>query len=312
MKKSSRIYVAGIGLVGSAIIRKLKSEGHRNLLTFSHKELDLIDKEPTETMFRLYKPEYVFMTAGLVGGIHANDTRSGEFFYQNIMMEVNVMEAARKYNVKKLLFTGSSCIFPKEAPQPIKEEYLMTSALEPTNSAYAVAKIAGIEMCKAYRKQYGCNFISAMPTNLYGINDNFSLMSSHVLPALMRKFHEAKINNVSEVELWGDGTPMREFLYVDDLAEALCLLMNVYNEPEHINVGAGYDVPIGFLAKMIKDIVGYEGDIFWNKDHPNGTMKKLMDSSKIKLLGWEPRTTLEDGIKETYKWFLDNYETLRK
>jgi GDP-L-fucose synthase len=188
----------------------------------------------------------------------------------------------------------------------------MTSALEPTNSAYAVAKIAGIEMCKAYRKQYGCNFISAMPTNLYGINDNFSLMSSHVLPALMRKFHEAKINNVSEVELWGDGTPMREFLYVDDLAEALCLLMNVYNEPEHINVGAGYDVPIGFLAKMIKDIVGYEGDIFWNKDHPNGTMKKLMDSSKIKLLGWEPRTTLEDGIKETYKWFLDNYETLRK
>jgi len=313
MRKTSKIYVAGHnGLVGSAIIRKLKDNGHKNIMTFSHDELDLTDKNATETMFRLYKPSYVFMAAAKVGGIHANNTQSGEFFYQNIMIQTNVIEAARKYGTKKLLFLGSSCIYPKECPQPIKEEYLMTAPLEITNSGYATAKIAGIEMCKSYRRQWGCNFISVMPCNLYGVGDNFSLMNSHVLPALIRKFHEAKLNGIPQVEVWGDGTPKREFLYVDDLAEALIFLMHNYNEPGHINVGAGYDVPISFLVKMIKDIVGYKGEIVWNKSYPNGTMQKLMDSSKIKEMGWEPQTDLEKGIKETYKWFVENYEKIRK
>lgn len=313
MRKTSKIYVAGHnGLVGSAIIRKLKDNGHKNIITFSHDELDLTDKNATETMFRLYKPSYVFMAAAKVGGIHANNTQSGEFFYQNIMIQSNVIEAARKYGTKKLLFLGSSCIYPKECPQPIKEEYLMTAPLEITNSGYATAKIAGIEMCKSYRRQWGCNFISVMPCNLYGVGDNFSLMDSHVLPALIRKFHDAKLNGIPQVEVWGDGTPKREFLYVDDLAEALIFLMHNYNEPGHINVGAGYDVPISFLVKMIKDIVGYKGEIVWNKSYPNGTMQKLMDSSKIKEMGWEPQTDLEKGIKETYKWFVENYEKIRK
>jgi len=312
MRKTSKIYVAGHnGLVGSAIIRKLKDNGHKNIMTFSHDELDLTDKNATETMFRLYKPSYVFMAAAKVGGIHANNTQSGEFFYQNIMIQTNVIEAARKYGTKKLLFLGSSCIYPKECPQPIKEEYLMTAPLEITNSGYATAKIAGIEMCKSYRRQWGCNFISVMPCNLYGVGDNFSLMNSHVLPALIRKFHEAKLNGIPQVEVWGDGTPKREFLYVDDLAEALVFLMHNYNEPGHINVGAGYDVPISFLVKMIKDIVGYKGEIVWNKSYPNGTMQKLMDSSKIKELGWEPKIDLEQGIKETYKWFVENYNNIR-
>lgn len=312
MRRTSKIYVAGHnGLVGSAIVRKLKDDGHKNIMTFSHDELDLTDKNATETMFRLYKPSYVFMAAAKVGGIHANNTQSGEFFYQNIMIQTNVIEAARKYGTKKLLFLGSSCIYPKECPQPIKEEYLMTAPLEITNSGYATAKIAGIEMCKSYRRQWGCNFISVMPCNLYGVGDNFSLMNSHVLPALIRKFHEAKLNGIPQVEVWGDGTPKREFLYVDDLAEALIFLMHNYNEPGHINVGAGYDVPINFLVKMIKDIVGYKGEIVWNKSYPNGTMQKLMDSSKIKELGWEPKIDLEQGIKETYKWFVENYNNIR-
>ncbi len=312
MRKTSKIYVAGHnGLVGSAIIRKLKDNGHKNIMTFSHDELDLTDKNATETMFRLYKPSYVFMAAAKVGGIHANNTQSGEFFYQNIMIQTNVIEAARKYGTKKLLFLGSSCIYPKECPQPIKEEYLMTAPLEITNSGYATAKIAGIEMCKSYRRQWGCNFISVMPCNLYGVGDNFSLMDSHVLPALIRKFHDAKLNGIPQVEVWGDGTPKREFLYVDDLAEALIFLMHNYNEPGHINVGAGYDVPISFLVKMIKDIVGYKGEIVWNKSYPNGTMQKLMDSSKIKEMGWEPKIDLEQGIKETYKWFVENYNNIR-
>lgn len=312
MRRTSKIYVAGHnGLVGSAIVRKLKDDGHKNIMTFSHDELDLTDKNATETMFRLYKPSYVFMAAAKVGGIHANNTQSGEFFYQNIMIQTNVIEAARKYGTKKLLFLGSSCIYPKECPQPIKEEYLMTAPLEITNSGYATAKIAGIEMCKSYRRQWGCNFISVMPCNLYGAGDNFSLMNSHVLPALIRKFHEAKLNGIPQVEVWGGGTPKREFLYVDDLAEALIFLMHNYNEPGHINVGAGYDVPINFLVKMIKDIIGYKGEIVWNKSYPNGTMQKLMDSSKIKEMGWEPQTDLEKGIKETYKWFVENYNNIR-
>lgn len=313
MRKTSKIYVAGHnGLVGSAIVRKLQEERHRNILTFSHDELDLTNKCDTEAMFRLYRPSYVFLAAAKVGGIHANNTQSGEYFYQNVMIQTNVMEAARKYGTKKLLFLGSSCIYPKECPQPIKEEYLMTAPLEITNSGYATAKIAGIEMCKSYRRQWGCNFISAMPCNLYGQGDNFDLLKSHVLPALIRKFHDAKTNGIPQVEVWGDGTPLREFLHVDDLVEALLVLMEKYNSPQHINVGAGYDVPIKFLAKMIADIVGYEGEIQYNREYPNGTPKKLLDSSKIRELGWEPKISLEDGIKSTYKWFVENYDNIRK
>ena len=313
MKKTSKIYVAGHnGLVGSAIVRKLKENGHRNIITFSHSELDLTNKGDTEAMFRLYKPTYVFLAAAKVGGIYANNSASGEFFYDNISIQTNVMEAARKSGAKKLLFLGSSCIYPRECPQPIKEEYLMSAPLEQTNSAYAIAKIAGIEMCKAYRKQYGSNFISVMPTNLYGPNDNFALMGSHVLPAMIRKFHDAKNSGIKMVELWGDGTPRREFLHVDDLASALILLMEEYNSPIHINVGAGQDVPIKFLAKMIADIVGYDGEIFWNMEYPNGTPQKLLDSSKIKELGWTPKISLDKGVQDTYKWFIDNYKDLRK
>lgn len=313
MKKTSKIYVAGHnGLVGSAIVRKLKEAGHKNILTFSHNELDLTKKEETETMFRLYKPSYVFLAAAKVGGIYANNSQSGEYFYENIMIQCNVLEAAKKAGVKKLLFLGSSCIYPKDCPQPIKEEYLMSAPLEQTNSGYATAKIAGIEMCKVYRKQYGSNFISVMPTNLYGPNDNFALMGSHVLPAMIRKFHDAKLAGIKMVELWGDGTPKREFLHVDDLAEALILLMEEYNSPVHINVGAGEDVPIKFLAKMIADIVGYTGEIYWNLEYPNGTMRKLLDSSKVKELGWEPKIPLAKGVQDTYKWFIDNYDNLRK
>ncbi|HPI82165.1 MAG TPA: GDP-L-fucose synthase [Candidatus Paceibacterota bacterium] len=313
MKKTSKIYVAGHnGLVGSAIVKKLKENGHRNIITFSHSELDLTNKGDTEAMFRLYKPTYVFLAAAKVGGIYANNSASGEFFYDNISIQTNVMEAARKSGAKKLLFLGSSCIYPRECPQPIKEEYLMSAPLEQTNSAYAIAKIAGIEMCKAYRKQYGSNFISVMPTNLYGPNDNFALMGSHVLPAMIRKFHDAKTSGIKMVELWGDGTPRREFLHVDDLASALILLMEEYNSPIHINVGAGQDVPIKFLAKMIADIVGYDGEIFWNMEYPNGTPQKLLDSSKIKELGWTPKISLDKGVQDTYKWFIDNYKDLRK
>lgn len=313
MRRTSKVYVAGHnGLVGSAIVRRLQEDRYKNILTFSHDELDLTNKCDTEAMFRLYKPSYVFLAAAKVGGIHANNTKSGEYFYENIMIQTNVIEAARKYGVKKLLFLGSSCIYPKLAEQPIKEEYLMTANLEPTNSAYAMAKIAGIEMCKAYRKQYGSNFISVMPSNLYGPNDNFNIPGSHVLPAFIRRFHDAKIEGTSPVEIWGDGTPLREFLHVDDLVEALLVLMEKYNSPQHINVGAGYDVPIKFLAKMIADIVGYEGEIQYNREYPNGTPKKLLDSSRIRELGWEPKISLEDGIKSTYKWFAENYSTIRK
>jgi len=313
MRKTSKIYVAGHnGLVGSAIVRKLKDEGHKNIVTFDHSELDLTNKTEVEAVFRVCKPRYVFLAAAKVGGIHANNVEPGEYFYENIMIQTNVMEAARKFGIRKLLFLGSSCIYPKLAEQPIKEEYLMTGFLEPTNSAYATAKIAGIEMCKSYRKQYGSNFISVMPTNLYGPNDNFNIPGSHVLPAFIRRFHEAKINGIPAVEIWGDGTPLREFLYVDDLANALYTLMIEYDLPQHINVGAGYDVPIKFLAKMIKDIVGYEGEIVYNREYPNGTPKKLLDSSKINELGWKPKISLDEGIKLTYQWFQENYENIRK
>lgn len=313
MKKNSKIYIAGhTGLVGSSIIRKLEDDRYKNILTFSHSQLDLTNKGETESMFKYFTPDYVFLAAAKVGGVYSNNTLPGEYLYDNIMIETNIIEAARKYGVKKLLFLGSSCIYPRNCPQPIKEEYIMTAPLEPTNSAYALAKITGIEMCKAYRKQYGCDFISVIPCNLYGPHDNFSLMHSHVLPAMIRKFHDAKISGVGAVELWGDGSPRREFLHVDDLAEAAVFLMEEYDNPGHINIGAGEDVPIKFLAKMIADIIEYKGEVIWNMEYPNGTPKKLLDSYKINEMGWKSLISLERGIKETYEWFLENYNNLRK
>jgi GDP-L-fucose synthase len=313
MRKTSKIFVAGNnGLVGSAIIRKLKEERHRNILTFERKDLDLLNKEDTEAMFRFYRPTYVFLAAARVGGIHANNTQSGEYFYDNLMIQTNVIEAARKSGVKKLLYLGASSIYPRDCPQPIKPEYLLTGPLEPTNSGYATAKIAGIEMCKAYRKQYGKNFISVISTNLYGKNDDFNIPGAQVFPAFIRRFHEAHKDGIGTIELWGDGTPLREFLNVDDLAEALYILMQEYDSPQHINVGSGFDVPIKFLAKMIGDIIGYEGEITYNREYPDGTPKKLLDSSKMRALGWEPKISLEEGIKSTYEWFLENYNNIRK
>lgn len=313
MNKTSKIYVAGHnGLVGSSIVRKLKEERYKNILTFNREELDLTDKSSTETMFRLYKPTYVFLTAAKVGGIHANNIESGEYFYDNIMIQTNVIEAAKKYGVKKLLFLASSSVYPKESFQPIKEEYLLSSYLDPIKSPYVTAKISGIEMCKAYRKQWGCNFISAISCNLYGPNDNFSLTDSHVIPAFIRKFYDAKINGIPQVEVWGDGSPNREFMYVDDLADALYFLMKNYDTSNHINVGSKIEVPIGFIAKMIKDIIEYEGDIIWNQEMPNGTLRKLLDSSKIEYLGWKSSISLEKGIKKTIKWFIQNYKNIRK
>ena len=313
MEKSSKIYVAGhAGLVGSAIVQALEKEGFCNLIVYPHENNDLTIRSVVDRIFNADNPEYVFLAAAKVGGLGANMTFPGEFIRDNLLIQLNIMEAARLLGVKKLLFLGSSCIYPKECPQPIKEEYLMTSVLEPTNIAYAIAKIAGIEMCKAYRKQWGCNFISVMPSNLYGENDNFNLENSHVLSAMIRKFHDAKIIGTKEVRLWGDGTPKREFLYVDDLATALLFLMNNYNSADHINVGTGDDISIGNLASMIKNIVGYEGEIIWDTSVPNGTPRKLLDISKLNEIGWKHKISLEEGVRKTYSWFVDNYKTIRK
>lgn len=312
MKRKDKILVLGSnGLVGSSIVRKLKKENYKNIIEATRHHANLKSKKSTEWLFETFRPKYVFLAAARVGGIYANDTMPGEFFYDNIMIQTNVLECARKYNVKKLMFLGSSCIYPKECKQPIKEEYLMTGPLESTNDAYAVAKIAGLQMCKSYRKQWGCNFISAMPCNLYGVNDNFSLKNSHVLPALIRKFYEARLNNLESIELWGDGTPLREFLYVDDLADALYFLMENYNDGEFVNVGYGSNVTIKHLAETIKDVVGYNREIQWNENYPNGAMKKLIDSSKITKMGWKPKIDFQTGIKLTYEWFLENYQTLK-
>lgn len=312
MEKNSKIYVAGHnGLVGSAIVRLLKTNGFTNIIFSNRKELDLKNTIQVDSFFNSKKPEYVFLCAAKVGGIKANSDKSGEFFYDNIMIQTNVLEAARKYKVKKLLFLGSSCIYPKFADQPIKESYLLTGPLEETNSAYAMAKIAGIEMCKAYNKQYDTNFICAMPTNLYGHGDNFNLETSHVLPALIRKIHEAKENNAAMVELWGSGMVYREFLHVEDAADALLFLMENYSYSTPINVGTGQDLTIEELANMIKDIVGYEGPIMWDVSKPDGTPKKLLDVTKINNLGWKHKIELEDGIKLTYDWFKTNYESFR-
>lgn len=308
MNKESKIYIAGHnGMVGSAIKRNLENKGFSNLIYKSSKELDLTNQQEVKTFFEKEKPEYVFLAAAKVGGIYANNTFRGEFLYKNLMIQNNVIHQSYLNGVKKLLFLGSSCIYPKLSPQPIKEEYLLTGALEQTNEPYAIAKIAGIKMCESYRRQYGVNYISAMPTNLYGPNDNYDLNNSHVLPALIRKFHEAKIANKNEVEIWGTGKPMREFLHVDDLAEACVFLMLNYNDEQWINVGTGEDVTIRELAELIQKIVGFEGNLVFNTSKPDGTPRKLLDVSRINSLGWKAKISLEDGIRHAYEDFKKKY-----
>lgn len=301
MQATDRIYVAGHrGMVGSAIKRKLEKDGLTNVITRTSQELDLTNQQAVNSFFAQEQPDYVFLAAAKVGGIIANNTYRADFIYQNLMIEANIIHAAYVQQVTKLLFLGSSCIYPKLAPQPLKEEYLLTGLLEPTNQPYAIAKIAGIELCDAYRSQYGCNFISAMPTNLYGPNDHYDLNNSHVLPALLRKFITAKREGRTLVEIWGTGSPRREFLHVDDLAEACVFLMNNYNEPGPVNIGIGDDIAIKDLAYLVKDITGYEGDITFNTSKPDGTPRKLMDISKIKSLGWQATIPLQDGIRAVY------------
>jgi GDP-L-fucose synthase len=309
MNKSSKIYIAGHkGLVGSAITRNLQKNGYNNLLFRTFEELDLTDQKATAEFFAKEKPEYVFLAAAKVGGIKANSDFPADFIYQNLEVQNNVISNAHRSGVKKLLFLGSSCIYPRECSQPIREEYFMTGPLEETNDAYAIAKIAGIKMCQSYNKQYGTKFISVMPTNLYGPGDNFDLESSHVLPALLRKFHEAKMSNAQEVIMWGTGKPKREFLHVDDLADACVYLMNNYENSEIVNIGTGKDVEIIELAKMIKHIVGFVGEIKNDLEKPDGTPRKLLDVSKLHNLGWKHKIHLATGIKKTYNWFLENKE----
>jgi GDP-L-fucose synthase len=301
MESNAKIFIAGHrGMVGSAIQRRLIQEGFQNLIVRNSRELDLRNAIEVEAFFRAERPEYVFLAAAKVGGIMANNTYRAEFLYENLMIQNNVIHCAWKYGVKKLLFLGSSCIYPKLAPQPLKEEYLLTGLLEPTNEPYAIAKIAGIKMCDAYRAQYACNFISAMPTNLYGPNDNYDLEKSHVLPALIRKFHEAKRQQLPEVVLWGSGTPLREFLHVDDLADACFYLMQTYNQAGLVNVGVGNDLSIKDLALLIRDIVGYQGNIVHDLSKPDGTPRKLMDVTKLKAAGWQAKIGLEEGIRRVY------------
>ena len=305
--KNSKIYVAGHnGMVGSSIVRKLKSNGHSNLVVKSSKELDLRNSEEVTSFFKKERPEFVFLAAAKVGGILANSNYKADFIYDNLMIQNNVLKNAHQFEVEKLLFLGSSCIYPKNSPQPIKEEYLLTGLLEATNEPYAIAKIAGLKMCQYFREQYGCNFISLMPTNLYGKNDNFDLKTSHVLPALLRKFHEAKLNNQNKVGIWGSGNPKREFLYVDDLADACVFLMKCYNESEAINIGTGEDISIKDLAHLIKKITGFKGDLDWDSTMPEGTYRKLLDVSKIHNLKWKAKISLKDGIKLTYDWYTKN------
>lgn len=308
MNQQDRIYVAGHrGMVGSAIVRRLEKEGFNNLITRSSKELDLRNQAGVADFFSAESPDYVFLAAAKVGGIIANNTYRGEFIYENLMIQNNVIHHAYKAGVKKLMFLGSSCIYPKLAPQPMKEEYLLTGPLEPTNEPYAIAKIAGIKMCDAYRAQYGCNFISVMPTNLYGPNDNYDLNNSHVLPALLRKFHEAKQNRASEVTIWGTGTPKREFLHADDMADACFFLMQHYNEEGLVNIGFGEDISIANLAHLIQGIVQYEGKLVFDTSKPDGTPRKLMDVSKLNGLGWKATIDLKEGIQHVYEQIKDRH-----
>jgi GDP-L-fucose synthase len=301
VEKSAKIYVAGHrGMVGSAIVRKLEALAYKNIVTRTSKELDLRNQQAVEQFFNKEKPDYVFLAAAKVGGIVANNTYRAEFIYDNLQIQNNIIHFSYLAGVKKLLFLGSSCIYPKLAPQPLKEEYLLSGYLEKTNEPYAIAKIAGLKMCEAYRSQYGCNFISAMPTNLYGPNDNYDLKNSHVLPALIRKFHAAKFEDKPDVEIWGTGSPMREFLHVDDLADACLFLMHHYNEPEFVNVGTGNDISIKDLASLVKNVVGYTGELKFDSSKPDGTPRKLMDVSKINQLGWKHQIELEEGIKMVY------------
>ena len=309
MEKNSRIYVAGHrGLVGSAIVRNLEANGFTNIITRTHAELDLTNQADVRKFFEEERPEYVFLAAAKVGGIHANNTYPADFIYDNLMIQNNVIKAAHDFKVTKLLFLGSTCIYPKMAPQPIKEEYLLTGALEETNEAYAVAKIAGLEMCKFFKRQYRDNFISCMPTNLYGPNDNFDLKSSHVLPALIRKFHEAKVNGAETVEVWGTGTPLREFIYVDDMAAACVFLMENYDGEQHVNIGTGEEVSIRQLAETVKEVVGFEGELVFNTDMPDGTPRKLTTVDKLHGLGFMHKISLNEGIRMAYEWFLENYK----
>lgn len=294
-------------MVGSAIIRHLQRNQYHNIVCRTSQELDLRQQQAVNDFFAKEKPEYVFLAAAKVGGILANNNYRAQFIYDNLMMEVNIINAAYEYGVKKLLFLGSSCIYPKLAPQPIKEEYLLTGELEPTNEPYAIAKIAGIKLCDAYRSQYGCNFISAMPTNLYGPNDNYDLQNSHVLPALIRKFHEARCSNAPSVTVWGSGNPMREFLHVDDMAEACVFLMQHYNDAGPVNVGSGKDISIKDLALLIKEITGYSGSISFDSSKPDGTPRKLMDVSKLQSMGWQYRIALKDGIRAVYQAYLQQH-----
>ena len=301
MQAGDKIYVAGHrGMVGSALVRNLQAAGFHNLVLRTSSELDLRNQAAVEAFFVDEKPAFVFLAAAKVGGIHANNVYRADFLYENLIMEANVIHAAHRNGVTKLMFLGSSCIYPKMAPQPLKESYLLTGPLEPTNEPYAIAKIAGIKLCESYRRQYDCNFVSVMPTNLYGPNDNYDLQQSHVLPALLRKFHTAKVEGKKEVEVWGTGTPRREFLHVDDLADACVYLMQRYNEEELVNIGSGTDVSIAELAEIIRGIVGFDGRIIFNTEKPDGTPRKLMDVSKLAGLGWTSRIGLEEGIASVY------------
>ena len=308
LTKESKIYVAGHrGLVGSAIVRKLEAEGYDNLLLRTSSELDLRDSSAVKYFFESERPDYVFLAAAKVGGIWANGHYPADFIYDNLTIQLNIIHNAYLYGVKKLLFLGSSCIYPKFAPQPMKEEHLLTGTLEPTNEPYAIAKIAGIKMCESYNRQYGTNFMPVMPTNLYGPNDNFDLENSHVLPALIRKFHEAKVNGEPSVVVWGTGSPRREFLHVDDLADACLFLMRNYDDSELINIGIGEDLTIKELALLVKDVVGFEGELVFDESKPDGTPRKLLDVSKLNSLGWKAKIGLREGIEDTYRWFVGNY-----
>ena len=307
MEKSSKIFVAGHrGLVGSALMRSLEWQGFFNLLTKPRGDLDLTNKDQVDGFFAAEQPEYVFLAAAKVGGIKANDTYPVDFLFQNLHIQSNVIEASAKFGVKKLIFLGSVCIYPKYAPIPVKEEYLLTGELEPTNECYALAKIAGIKMCQAYRKQYGCNFVAAMPCNLYGPGDNFDLETSHVIPAMIRKFHEAKVNGSPEVVCWGDGSARREFMHAYDCSDGILYAMQHYDDKNIINIGQGEDWSIKEIADKIKKVVGYQGEIMWDTTKPNGSPKRLMDNSKMKVLGWTPSISLENGLKDAYSWFLKN------
>jgi GDP-L-fucose synthase len=312
MTHGSRIFVAGhAGLVGSAIVRRLTSAGHANILTATRQQLDLRDQAAVNYWFRANRPDYVFLVAGIVGGILANSTRPAEFLYDNMMIHATVVHSAHLFGAAKLLYLGSSCIYPRECAQPMTEEMLLTGPLEPTNEAYAIAKIAGIKLCETYRRQYGCDFISAMPTNLYGPHDNFDLTSSHVLPALIRKFHDAKIAGRTEVQVWGSGRPRREFLHVDDLADACLFLMQHYSDPRHVNVGTGEDLSIEALARLVGRVVHPDATIVFDASKPDGMTRKLLDVSKLHALGWRHRTPLAEGIEQTYAWFLDHHADAR-